>query len=417
MIKLFKATSLIIFSIAITNAQGLKFTPQEQLNEFPKIENDTYGFSEDTPNYYSLEKYVPRVLEQSGGTCVGFSSLYYALSTMYNFKFNITDPRGKFAHSFDPYFIYSILKNEVDHCDDGLFIFQATELLYKIGAKKLFFPPYLTCESSWDQTTLKETVKYTSPYSLENFYWIDMERQDLINHVKQIIYYDRPIVAGFSITESLYPRSSSYPNGVSNNGLWTPSELENSIGGHAMCIVGYNDQMYGGSFRVVNSWGEDYGDNGFIWIRYSDFKKYASEAYVFELNDNIKENSRAQSLQMQDNQYTRLRGDWGSYEGQKLQNNYTGFAIQTTNANAYYMGYFEDGNSQGFTIFIDDDGIFTANAIDNKLYDVSEVGFAADSEIEETEIDFKNYIKNLNPELQIRKTPTTKLNDKEKIEL
>ena len=44
MIKLFKATSLIIFSIAITNAQGLKFTPQEQLNEFPKIENDTYGF-------------------------------------------------------------------------------------------------------------------------------------------------------------------------------------------------------------------------------------------------------------------------------------------------------------------------------------------------------------------------------------
>ena len=78
-----------------------------------------------------------------------------------------------------------------------------------------------------------------------------------------------------------------------------------------MCIVGYNDQMYGGSFRVVNSWGDDYGDNGFIWIRYKDFKKYASEAYVFELNDNIKENSRSQNMQMQDNQYTRFRGDWG----------------------------------------------------------------------------------------------------------
>ena len=72
------------------------------------------------------------------------------------------------------------------------------------------------------------------------------------------------------------------------------------------------------------------------------------------------------------------------------------------------MGYFEDGESEGFTIFIDDDGIFTANAVDDKLYDISELGFAADSEIEETEIDFKNYIKNLNPELQIRKTPTTK---------
>ena len=59
---------------------------------------------------------------------------------MYNFEFNITDPRGKFAHSFDPYFIYSIVNNEVDHCDDGLYMYEATELLYKIGAKKLFFP-------------------------------------------------------------------------------------------------------------------------------------------------------------------------------------------------------------------------------------------------------------------------------------
>ena len=58
---------------------------------------------------------------------------------MYNFEFNITDPKGKFAHSFDPYFIYSIVNNEVDHCD-GLFMYEATELLYKIGAKKLFFP-------------------------------------------------------------------------------------------------------------------------------------------------------------------------------------------------------------------------------------------------------------------------------------
>ena len=109
----------------------------------------------------------------------------------------------------------------------------------------------LTCESNCDQTTLKETVEYTSPYSLKEFYVVDMENPDLIDFVKKIIYYDIPVVAGFSITESLYPRSFSYPNGVSNSGLWTPSELEDSIGGHAMCIVGYNDQMYGGSFRVL----------------------------------------------------------------------------------------------------------------------------------------------------------------------
>ena len=94
-----------------------------------------------------------------------------------------------------------------------------------------------------------------------------MENPNLIDFVKKIIYYDIPVVTGFSVTESLYLDLLRTPNGVSNSGLWTPSELEDSIGGHAMCIVGYNDQIYGGSFRVVNSWGDDYGDNGFIWIR------------------------------------------------------------------------------------------------------------------------------------------------------
>jgi C1A family cysteine protease len=41
-------------------------------------------------------------------------------------------------------------------------------------------------------------------------------------------------------------------------------------GGHAVSIVGYNDE----GFILRNSWGRTYGDNGYSVIPYEDFNKF-----------------------------------------------------------------------------------------------------------------------------------------------
>lgn len=50
-------------------------------------------------------------------------------------------------------------------------------------------------------------------------------------------------------------------------------------GGHAMCVVGFDDDKYNGAFEIVNSWGESWGNEGFIWVRYEDFLNYTKYAY------------------------------------------------------------------------------------------------------------------------------------------
>lgn len=45
------------------------------------------------------------------------------------------------------------------------------------------------------------------------------------------------------------------------------------------CIIGYDDNQYGGAFEVVNSWGKEWGNEGFLWIRYDDFVKYTRYGY------------------------------------------------------------------------------------------------------------------------------------------
>jgi hypothetical protein len=46
---------------------------------------------------------------------------------------------------------------------------------------------------------------------------------------------------------------------------------QNDRVGHAIALVGYDDDKFGtGALKFINSWGEDWAENGFSWIRYSD---------------------------------------------------------------------------------------------------------------------------------------------------
>lgn len=51
-----------------------------------------------------------------------------------------------------------------------------------------------------------------------------------------------------------------------------------SVGYHAMCIVGYDDAL--GGFIVENSWGNVWGDNGLFLLKYDVFLKDCPEAWV-----------------------------------------------------------------------------------------------------------------------------------------
>lgn len=56
-----------------------------------------------------------------------------------------------------------------------------------------------------------------------------------------------------------------------------------SVGGHAVSIVGYSDE--GRYWIVRNSWGEDWGENGFVRVSWDDRSGIGSSAIGFEVND------------------------------------------------------------------------------------------------------------------------------------
>ena len=69
---------------------------------------------------------------------------------------------------------------------------------------------------------------------------------------------------------------------------------------------------------------------------------------------------------------------------------------------------------EGYSIILDSDGLFSANAINNKFYDLREMGFAGSEESEEIETSLNDYLEYLNSGLSVRKGNSTKRNKFEK---
>tara|TARA_B100001250_G_scaffold300555_1_gene262240 strand:- start:2124 stop:3365 length:1242 start_codon:yes stop_codon:yes gene_type:complete len=391
-----KILLLFLFIAFSSYSQGLKLINEIDLNELPTINDDALGFVSNLPSSYSFEKYVPPVMTQKGASCVGFASLYYGLSTMYNIKFNITESTKKFSHSFDPYFIYSIIKSiEGKDCEEGSYFNEALDLLKKTGAKKMLYPPFLVCNSSWDEEKFAKVFPYSKPYSIENWGAAKVDNDGFLEKAKKAIYFDHPLIFGIGLTKSFYSLARSNNTTSSSSGLWSPSDDEQRSGGHAMTIVGYDDYKFGGAFRVVNSWGKDYGDNGYLWIKYSDFIQNVKATYIFFIDEEI---DGSKNPQIDKDNYQRVDYDYKySMEGQLEYKKFNGYGIYHSQENkTSYIGNFTNGNMDGYFLMVNKDGLFESTIRNGEFIDFDKLGFGdEDSEVIETRLMAKKYFNQL----------------------
>ena len=390
----------ILLSISYINAQGLNFSTKEQISKIDKYDFEKKGYATSLPQSYSLEKYVPPILDQQGGTCLGFTSLYYGLSTIYNKKLNITSELEKYAYSFDPYFLYTLI-NKSDNCDDGLNYGEAFDLLQKLGAKKLFYPSFLDCNSKIEEEQLKRVANYTTPYRIKNAFVLEPEEKSFINDVKEIIHDGIPVLVGIDITKSFEPFNvKSNVNGVKKDGLWKIKPNEKSEGGHAMCVIGYDNVKFGGCFKLANSWDTSYGENGFLYIKYTDFKKIVKECYFIEIDENEFLNSPTyQRVNFSEPEY---KND--SYEGEINEDYFDGYGIYSIEHEYFLIGEFNKGEKNGTFICINKNADkyhkVTVYEYEKDVIIKKINGFATDTKNKSIE-EFTSYLGKIMPKIKV----------------
>ncbi|MBF8222415.1 C1 family peptidase [Halomonas sp. 328] len=241
----------------------------------------TRGNYRGLPARHSLEAFSPTPGDQGEqGSCVGWA-VAYAARTMAEARVQELSPRQVVdRHVFSPAYVYNqILAGD---CSAGSQIHHALDLLERQGVPLLRDFPYdpNTCA----QPILPHHRQQAAEYRIEGWRALSAAGARAI-HVptRRAVAADRPVIIGMRVPDSFLDSRAIRANG----GRWVPTERDyqtlerapRSLYGHAMTVVGYDDQRFGGAFRVINSWGTDWGENGYAWIRYDDFSRFVVQAF------------------------------------------------------------------------------------------------------------------------------------------
>jgi len=238
------------------------------------------------PSSASLKKWCPSPKSQGQyGTCVGWSSTYAAMTIIEAQKNNWTDKTKINSNAFSPLFVYAQIKMKTDdNCQYGTYINDALTILKDKGAAK-YNDFNVDCASSIPSNLFTLASNYKIKDFAKLFDITDVSSIK-IQTTKKSLSENKPVVIGMAV-----PSSFDYATDC-----WQPTEDPNgTYGGHAMCVIGYDDNKFGGAFEIQNSWGADWGNQGYIWVKYNDYSNFCKYAYelIEPLNSNQNNNQEA----------------------------------------------------------------------------------------------------------------------------
>jgi signal peptidase I len=216
----------------------------------------------------SLREFAPEIKSQDKfGTCVGWATAYYGRTIIEAHQKGLLDTAEITQLAFSPLFTYLNANVSSDmNCHKGAYLGKALEHMSSKGAAFYKDFPDL-CADEVPAGLYEDAEKFKIKDFIKLFDKED-ETAFKVEQVKRSLIANNPVIIGFRVDSDF----------VNAKAVYLPSE---GIGasGHAMCVVGFDDDQYGGAFEVINSWGTSWGKNGYTWIRYEDFAMRTSYAY------------------------------------------------------------------------------------------------------------------------------------------
>ncbi len=260
------ATSFLCFTACVKTSDpkstadgtGLKFNSKAELENIEEADFDEDLFN--TPASFSLDG-PPIISQGETNKCVSFSSGYYILG-MYNgltSKSSNTDVAGsvEFMHA-------QYKKINSDDCAEGAFLFDEggqvgmSEILATYGTCNSGQLPFV--ESKACTVIPSNLTTEAAKNKIGGFERLDKATYSNTGELKAWIYAGFPLWFAVNVDDAF--------QNLQGAEVW--KSASGKAGGHAMVIVGWDDAK--NAFKIANSWGTDWADNGYGWVDYAYLK-------------------------------------------------------------------------------------------------------------------------------------------------
>ena len=245
--------------------------------------------SENLPEAASLKPYCPKPGNQLNHlTSAGWATAYYASTILYARNSGLVDVNSISQKAFAPTYTHYATHKEKTDCSVPISIKESLDVLAGDGVPYFIDYPYFCSDEKPGLIKKSRISGYTRVFNSYD------QAEEKITKMKEALSQGLPVVIALQTSSSFCEPGQ----------LWSPSKPQGPGEHHAICIIGYDDNKYDGSFELINSWGKDWGNNGFIHVPYQNLLDRIKEAYTVYL--------------IPDSQEFRLRMDASSSYGTEM---------------------------------------------------------------------------------------------------
>ncbi len=256
---------------------------QEDPSTIPDDINLATAYGNTTlPTSYDLTNYFPAIGNQGQyGTCVAWACGYYLRTYMYARIMGYTAANlNDDSRIFSPKDLFWAIPNSKKSANCNGTTFQAAlDVMIDRGVATMSVVPYTNlgnCSSS----PLSNWTSNANNYKILNYRQIEQT----IENIKRYIYQGKPIVFGAKLGDEFMNARGDFV--LTSQTYGYTGQHSN----HAMIVVGYDDDKGpNGAFKVLNSWGTDWGNNGIIWVDYNFFVQSDKFAFACFIANNIEQ--------------------------------------------------------------------------------------------------------------------------------
>lgn len=256
-------------------ATGLELTDEATFTTYPSVKTRATRGLQILPESFSLKAFLPPIADQGDTfSCVGWATAYYCYTMSEARQRKLSPEERKSPQNlFSPGWIWHRFNQGNAH--NGMQIFRAFDVLEKEGCSSLADYP-------WDATNIRfsaseETKKSAKSHKARQSVCLSRGARSgtPVNPslMKSWLYEtETPFVTGIPILDD-FGAPSRDPDFVYNS----IPEPGKRYGYHAITIIGYDSKRQ--AFQLVNSWSENWGNKGTLWIAEEFIVKNCLEAW------------------------------------------------------------------------------------------------------------------------------------------
>jgi C1A family cysteine protease len=269
--QLFFTTCFVLLSLS-AKCFCLSKTNPDSLANASVCDSTSACFS--LPKQVDLKPYCPAVKHQGKLTsCVGWALGYGALTIQRAIQHGCTNTRVITHNASSALFIFNQI--EKDEMGRGSRIVDAAAFLKTRGdCLARHFDYDLADGKKLPDSLLAAAAQSFAIAGYDELFSSQELDSVKVMSVKAALAQHRPVTIGLAIRRNFMLLRNAF--------YWHPDLGDTTpAGGHAIVVVGYDDKRQ--AFQLMNSWGKEWGRDGFIWLKYKDFARFAKYGIVMEL--------------------------------------------------------------------------------------------------------------------------------------